>query len=103
MAAVHFVADSLNCLIAGTLDRTDLTLGAFTRYAESDVDLLPLGTAHRSEVIALARDLELPPALPSGGPLTPGRHAVSHQDLERYAGRWPRRRGAGGGAARSSG
>ena len=60
MAAVHFVADSLNYLIAGTLDRTDLTLGSFTRYAESDVDLLPLGTAHRSDVIALARDLELP-------------------------------------------
>ena len=31
MAAMHFVADSLNCLIAGTLDRTDLALGAFTR------------------------------------------------------------------------
>ena len=45
MAAVHFVADSLNYLIAGTLDRTDLTLGAFTRYGESDVDLLPLGNA----------------------------------------------------------
>ena len=60
MAKVHFVADSLNCLIAGTLDRTDLTLGAFTRYAESDVDLLPLGNVFRSEVIALARDLELP-------------------------------------------
>ena len=65
MASVHFVADWLNYLIAGTLDRTDLTLGVFTRYAESDVDLLPLGTAHRSEVIALARDLELPQGSPS--------------------------------------
>ena len=75
MAAVHFVADSLNCLIAGTLDRTDLTLGAFTRYAESDVDLLPLGTALRSEVIALARDLELPPGLAERVPLAHGRSA----------------------------
>ena len=83
MAAVHFVADSLNCLIAGTLDRTDLALGAFTRYAESDVDLLPLGTAHRSEVIALARDLELPPGLAERVPLAPDA-TVSHHDLERY-------------------
>ena len=83
MAAVHFVADSLNCLIAGTLDRTDLALGAFTRYAEGDVDLLPLGTAHRSEVIALARDLELPPGLVERVPLGPDA-TVSHQDLERY-------------------
>ena len=83
MAAVHFVADWLNYLIAGTLDRTDLTLGEFTRYAESDVDLLPLGTAHRSEVIALARDLELPPGLFE--PLPLGHDTgVSHQDLERY-------------------
>jgi NAD+ synthase len=83
MASVHFVADSLNYLIAGTLDRTDLTLGAFTRYAESDVDLLPLGTAHRSEVIALARDLELPPSLFERVPVA-HEGVVSHQDLERY-------------------
>jgi NAD+ synthase len=83
MASVHFVADWLNYLIAGTLDRTDLTLGEFTRYAESDVDLLPLGTAHRSEVIALARDLELPPELFEGAPLV-DEAGVTHQDLERY-------------------
>ena len=83
MAKVHFVADSLNCLIAGTLDRTDLTLGAFTRYAESDVDLLPLGNAFRSEVIALARDLELPDDLADRAPI-PEDLGTSHQDLERY-------------------
>jgi NAD+ synthase len=83
MAKVHFVADSLNCLIAGTLDRTDLTLGAFTRYAESDVDLLPLGGVFRSDVIALARDLELPGDLAERAPI-PSDLGVSHQDLERY-------------------
>jgi NAD+ synthase len=83
MASVHFVADWLNYLIAGTLDRTDLTLGSFTRYAESDVDLLPLATAHRSEVIALARDLELPSAISER--VTPAHEVgVNHQDLERY-------------------
>ncbi len=83
MAAVHFVADSLNCLIAGTLDRTDLTLGAFTKYGESDVDLLPLGKVFRSDVIALARDLELPPGVAERVPVAhdPG---VSDLDLERY-------------------
>jgi NAD+ synthase len=83
MASVHFVADWLKYLVAGTLDRTDLTLGSFTRYAESDVDLLPLGTAHRSEVIALARDLELPPEVFERVPLA-HEAGVSHQDLERY-------------------
>jgi NAD+ synthase len=83
MASVHFVADWLNYLIAGTLDRTDLTLGSFTRYAECDVDMLPLGTAHRSEVIALARDLELPPEV-CDRVSTAHEAAVNHQDLERY-------------------
>ena len=83
IAAVHFIADSLNCLIAGTLDRTDLTLGAFTRYGESEVDLLPLGNAFRSEVIALALDLELPPGVTERLPV--GHSAgISHEDLERY-------------------
>ena len=63
MAAIHFVAELLNYLVAGTLDRTDLTLGAFARYGESSVDLLPLGNALRSEVVALAVDLDLPPGL----------------------------------------
>lgn len=83
MASVHFVADWLNCLISGTLDRTELTLGSFTRYAESDVDLLPLGNAHTSEVIALARDLELPPEVFERVSLAPDA-GVSDQDLERY-------------------
>jgi NAD+ synthase len=83
MASVHFVADWLSYLIAGTLDRTDLTLGAFTRYAESDVDLLPLGTVHRSEVIALAHDLELPAEVFERTAIADDT-GVSPQDLERY-------------------
>jgi NAD+ synthase len=86
IAATHFVAESLRCLVVGTLDRTDLTLGAFTRYGESDVDLLPLGATLRGEVAALAHDLELPTAV-----LAPLRAAdavsdlgLTQQDLERY-------------------
>ena len=61
MAAVYFVADSLNYLIAGTLDRTDLTLGNVHEYMA-----MPRSTCCRSarllksDVLALAGDLELP-------------------------------------------
>ena len=87
IAATHFVAESLRCLVAGTLDRTDLTLGAFTRYGESDVDLLPLGATLRNEVVALAQDLELPESLREQlrPPESVGPDAgLTHQDLERY-------------------
>jgi NAD+ synthase len=87
MAATHFVAESLRCLVVGTLDRTDLTLGTFTRYGESDVDLLPLGATLRNEVVALAQDLELPSSLLEQ--LRPADAAgldvgLTHHDLERY-------------------
>jgi NAD+ synthase len=92
MAAMYFLADSLNCLIAGTLDRTDLTLGAFTKHGEAAVDLLPLGNVFRRDVVALARDLELPPGFvdfaQSAGEAVPGT-GLTHRDLESYLGDGP--------------
>ena len=60
MAAAYFIADSLNYLVAGSLDRTDLTVGSFTRYGDAAADLLPLGNILKSDVLALANDLEVP-------------------------------------------
>jgi NAD+ synthase len=92
MTAAYYVADSLNYLVSGSLDRTDLTLGTFTRHGDTAVDLLPLGTFVRSEVLALAGDLEIPQAVVDrarAGPMQaadpystdPG---LAHRDLERY-------------------
>jgi NAD+ synthase len=63
MAAVYFVADSLNALVAGSLDRTDLTIGSFTRYGDAAADLLPLGHVLKSDVLTMASELELPLAM----------------------------------------
>ena len=63
MAAIYFVADSVNYLVAGSLDRTDLTIGTFTRHGDAAVDLLPLGQLLKSDVLAMASELQLPPAI----------------------------------------
>ena len=63
MAAIYFVADSLNYLVAGSLDRTDLTIGTFTRHGDAAVDLLPLGQLLKSDVLAMASELQVPPAI----------------------------------------
>ena len=63
MAAIYFVADSLNYLVAGSLDRTDLTIGTFTRHGDAAVDLLPLGQLLKSEVMAMAGELQVPPPI----------------------------------------
>lgn len=63
MAAIYFVADSLNYLVAGSLDRTDLTIGTFTRHGDAAVDLLPLGHLLKSDVLAMAGELQVPPTI----------------------------------------
>ena len=92
MAAAYFVADSMNYLVAGSLDRTDLTIGSFIRHGDSAADLLPLGNVLKSDVLALAHDLDLPKALvdraradsPATGAADYSATGLTHADLERY-------------------
>ncbi|HEX5069440.1 MAG TPA: NAD(+) synthase [Vicinamibacterales bacterium] len=60
MASLYFIANSLNYLVAGTGNRSELTLGYFTKYGDGGVDVLPIGNLLKSEVRALARELGVP-------------------------------------------
>ena len=60
MAALYFVANSLNYLVAGTGNRSEITLGYYTKYGDGGVDVLPIGQLLKSEVRALARELGVP-------------------------------------------
>ena len=92
MSALYFIANSLNYLVAGTGNRSELTIGYFTKYGDGAVDLLPLGRLLKSEVRELAADLEIPQSIidkpPSAG-LWPGQTdeeemGFTYGDLERY-------------------
>jgi NAD+ synthase len=63
MATLYFVANSLNYLVAGTGNRSEITLGYYTKYGDGGVDVLPIGGLLKSEVRALARDLGVPDAV----------------------------------------
>ena len=54
MTSLYFIANSLNYLVAGTGNRSELLLGYFTKYGDGGVDLLPIGRLLKSEVRALA-------------------------------------------------
>ena len=93
MAAIYFVADSLNYLVAGSLDRTDLTIGTFTRHGDAAVDLLPLGQLLKSDVVAMASELEVPATIIEHAQAEPlsipeGSYTsiagLTNSDLERY-------------------
>src|SRR5262249_17805150 len=71
MAALFLAANTLNYLVAGTGNRSELAIGYFTKYGDGGVDILPLGNLVKSEVRQLARELKIPDAIvdriPSAG------------------------------------
>jgi NAD+ synthase len=92
MSALYFIANSLNYLVAGTGNRSEVTIGYFTKYGDGAADLLPLGRLLKSEVRELATSLEIPQSIidkvPSAG-LWVGQSdedeiGFSYADLERY-------------------
>ena len=92
MATLYFLANSLNYLVAGTGNRSELAIGYFTKYGDGGVDLLPVGHLLKSEVRALARELGVPASIiekpPSAG-LWPGQTdevemGFTYADLENY-------------------
>lgn len=60
MTSLYFVANSLNYLVAGTGNRSELAIGYFTKYGDGGVDMLPLGRLFKSGVRAIARELGVP-------------------------------------------
>jgi NAD+ synthase len=92
MTALYFVANSLNYLVAGTGNRSEMAVGYFTKWGDGGVDLLPLGRLLKSDVRALAQELRVPAEVierpPSAG-LWIGQSdeedmGFTYADLERY-------------------
>jgi NAD+ synthase len=71
MSTLYFIANSLNYLVVGTGNRSEITLGYYTKYGDGGVDLLPIGGLLKSEVRQLAREIGVPAAVidkaPSAG------------------------------------
>jgi NAD+ synthase len=92
MTALYFLANNLNCLVAGTSNRAAIAAGHFTKYGDGGVDLQPLGRLLKREVRSMARDLGVPAQIiarvPSAG-LWIGQTdeeelGFSYDELDRY-------------------
>jgi NAD+ synthase len=92
MATLYFFAARNKYLVIGTGNRTELTLGYFTKYGDGGVDLLPLGHLVKHEVRELATHLGVPSSIiekpPSAG-MWEGQTdedeiGFSYDDLDRY-------------------
>ena len=60
MITVYYNAGVKNYLVAGTGNRSELTIGYFTKYGDGGVDFMPLVSFVKKEVVELAYKLGIP-------------------------------------------
>jgi NAD+ synthase len=91
MATLYYYANRLNYLVMGTGNKSERTMGYFTKYGDGGVDLNPLGDLTKTQVRRLARELGIPDRIidrpPSAG-LWEGQTDeqemnIRYQDLDR--------------------
>jgi len=92
MITLYYFANNLNYLVVGTGNKSELTIGYYTKYGDGGVDILPLGNLLKSQVKELAEYLGIPKKiinkLPSAG-LWEGQTdeeeiGVSYDQLDKY-------------------
>ncbi len=92
MITLYYYAQERNYLVLGTGNKSELTIGYFTKYGDGGVDLEPIGGLVKSQVRELARYLEVPEVIinkpPSAG-LWAGQTdedemGLSYEELDRY-------------------
>jgi NAD+ synthase len=63
MALLYCYANSLNRLVAGTGNLSELRAGYFTKYGDGGVDILPIGPLYKTQVRKLATHLKVNPRI----------------------------------------
>lgn len=71
MITNYHYANTLNRLVVGTGNKSELTIGYFTKYGDGGVDLLPIGGLLKTQVREIARQIGVPQVIidraPSAG------------------------------------
>ncbi len=92
MLTLYHFANWLNYMVVGSSNRSELTVGYFTKYGDGGVDIMPLGNLVKAQVRELASFLGIPQEIinkpPSAG-LWPGQTdegelGFSYDELDRY-------------------
>lgn len=71
MICLYYFASLKNYLVAGTGNKSEISVGYFTKYGDGGTDILPLGDLYKTEIIEIAKKLALPETIinkpPSAG------------------------------------
>ena len=68
MATLYCMAHTNQYLVAGTGNKSELSVGYFTKYGDGGVDILPIAHLYKTEVFGLAKELGLPERIISKPP-----------------------------------
>ena len=92
MLTLYYFANQLKYMVVGSSNKSELSVGYFTKYGDGGVDILPLGNLVKGQVRELASFLGIPQEIidkpPSAG-LRPGQTdegdlGFSYDELDRY-------------------
>ena len=92
MVVLYYFANQFNYMVAGSSNRSELSVGYFTKYGDGGVDIIPLGSLVKGQVRELARFLGIPQQIidkpPSAGlweeQTDEGELGFSYEELDRY-------------------
>ena len=92
MLTLYYFANQLKYMVAGSSNRSELSVGYFTKYGDGGVDIMPLGSLVKGEVKELAKFLGIPRPIidkpPSAGlwsgQTDEGELGFSYDELDRY-------------------
>lgn len=92
MVTLYYIANQLGYMVAGSSNRSEISVGYFTKYGDGGVDIMPLGNLVKGQVRELAGFLGIPQPIieksPSAG-LWEGQTdeeelGFSYEELDRY-------------------
>jgi len=78
MILLYYAANTMNMMVCGTGDKSEIMIGYFTKYGDGGVDILPIGDLYKTDVRGLAKHLGIPEKIamkPSSPRLWPGQTA----------------------------
>jgi len=92
MLTLYYFANQLKYMVVGSGNRSELSVGYFTKYGDGGVDILPLGNLGKGQVRQLARFIGIPQQIidkpPSAGlwsgQTDEGELGLTYEELDRY-------------------
>jgi NAD+ synthase len=92
MITLYYLATQLNYIVVGTGNRSEISIGYYTKYGDGGVDILPIGNLVKRQVKELAEYLEIPKEIinkpPSAGlwegQTDEGEMGLKYEELDHY-------------------